>query len=210
MEEEKVVEKFPVVRLEVSVESVFPNKWNPNIQTDLIFKKLVETIKQIGFIDSVLVREIDEGAYEIIDGEHRLKAAQELGYKKVTIDNLGKIDDSRAKALTVIMNNTRGQDDILKRAQILKEIESGQLSLLPFDEKQIEEEIKLLDFDFSQFEVEDIEDEDKERAKKILQTCLSLERLLRQLHNSSKNVKLKLLIEQYFEWVKVFQVSVDK
>lgn len=199
-------DKFPVTRMKVKVDSVFPNSYNPNFQTADVFKKEIESIKAFGFIDSILVRETEtEGVYEIIDGEHRWKAAKELGFVEVTIDNLGKITDSAAKTLTLIMNNTRGQDDILKRAKMLKEIESGQLSLLPFDTKQIEEEIKLLDFDFSQFEKVSITDDLQEDYKEALNRALMLEKVLRRIHSSSKDTNTKLLLEVYFDWVRKFK-----
>lgn len=105
-------------------------------------------------LGSILVREIG-GHYEILDGEHRWKYAKELGYKELTVESIGEIEDSKAKILTVMLNNLRGKDDIEKRAIILESLNEGQLQLLPFTAEEIENEKKLFKFDFSQYESKD-------------------------------------------------------
>ena len=204
-----IKKQFPTSREEIEIELIFPNKWNPNSQSKEIFDKLKEVITKVGFVDSVLVRRIKGGVYEILDGEHRWRAATELGFKTVQCDVMdGEVDDSLARTLTLVMNNTRGEDDVIKRAQVLKEISEGQLGLLPFNREQIDEELKLLSFDFSQFADTEIVNEDEELLKKSLQTSLNLDKLLRAIHDTTTNVKLKLMLEQYFAWFKIFSQKV--
>jgi len=201
---------FPTQRLEVDINSVFVNKWNPNIQTTSIFKALVESVKQFGFIDSVLVREIEPEVYEIIDGEHKLQAAKELGYTKILIDNLGKISEGDAKSLTLIMNNTRGSDDVLKRAEILKQLDEGQLSLIPFDKEQIRNELRLLDFDFSQYDRVDTTEEEKNELEFPLAKMEQVMLELQKIRASTESSELRMLIESYMDIVRAFKLLLKK
>ena len=161
----------------------------------------------------VLVREIEVDTYEIIDGEHKWKGAKELGYTEILIANLGKVEDSLAKTLTIAMNNIRGQDDILKRAELLKQIkESNQpdlFGLLPMQEKELEDQLKLLDFDFSQFAKGEPSEEDKTRAQTVVSLLITLDREARKLHAEIQDVNSKLLLEQLFELIKVVKEKFD-
>jgi ParB/RepB/Spo0J family partition protein len=118
----------------VALKKITPNPWNPNRQTDFIFEKECHSIRTHGFIDPILVREIpplvipgDDGSkrvhpatYEIIDGEHRYRAALQLELDKIPVNNLGVVDDATAKQLTIIMNETRGEARRDKMADLLQ------------------------------------------------------------------------------------------
>lgn len=56
---------------------------------------------------------------------------------------------------TKYFNNTRGKDDIEKRALIFEALDQGQSQLLPFTEDEIRNEKELFKFDFSQYETKD-------------------------------------------------------
>lgn len=102
--------------------NIRPNPWNPNKQSDFIYEKERNSIKTFGFLDPILVREI-EGAFEIIDGEHRWRAAQDEGYDELPCNNLGPIEDEIAQQLTVIMNETRGRADELKLGKLIADLQ---------------------------------------------------------------------------------------
>ena len=156
--------KFKTERKTLAIDDIKPNKWNPNVQSDFIFQKSKDSIKEYGFIDPVLVRKTN-GEYQIIDGEHRWRAAKELGYTEIIVEDYGDLSDFNAMILTQIMNNTRGQDDILKRVELINQLEGGQTSLLPWTEEEIENQKKLLDFDFSKYNVaEDVEEKPETRT----------------------------------------------
>jgi len=105
---------------------LFPNRWNFNEQQTHVFKAVVESVKRYGNrLYPIIVREIGSRKYEIIDGEHRWKAARELGLKKVYIKNLGRIDDVVAEELTLLLNEDRGESDMLKLAELVEEAKAG-------------------------------------------------------------------------------------
>lgn len=143
--------KFTTKKIRVPIDNVVQNRWNPNIQTKEMFDKGVNSVKELGLLGAILVRET-AGCYEILDGEHRWKYCKELGYTEIEVETIGEIDDTQAQLLTVLLNNLRGKDDIEKRAKIYESLNQGQLSLLPFSQEEIENEKALFKFDFSQYD----------------------------------------------------------
>jgi len=164
--------KFTTKQIEPFLTQIEPNPWNPNIQEDAIFNSLKKSIKENGFTCPILIRELGEGKFQIIDGEHRYKACTALGYVKIKAENIGVISDSIAKILTIALNNIRGQDDILKRAEILKALNEGQRSMFPWSEETMKNELALLDFDWDKFN--NVELEDMSKQKKDNTACFSL------------------------------------
>jgi ParB/RepB/Spo0J family partition protein len=65
---------------DIAVGVIDTNPNNPNEMNDESFGRLVDEIKEIGFIDPITV--IPSGdRYKILNGEHRLKAAVSAGYE---------------------------------------------------------------------------------------------------------------------------------
>jgi ParB/RepB/Spo0J family partition protein len=75
-----------IIRMELDVDSLVPDPENPNEMDAKEFEMLVETIKEVGFLDPVTVAELSNGDYAIIGGEHRAKAARVLGMKTIPCD----------------------------------------------------------------------------------------------------------------------------
>jgi len=142
---------FKTTKIVVPIDRVIANQWNPNFQSQEMFAKGVQSVKELGMLGSILVRET-AGVYEILDGEHRWRYCKELHYTEIPVENIGEIDDKEAQLLTILLNNLRGKDDIEKRAKIYEELSAGQLSLLPFSSEEIENEKRLFSFDFSRYE----------------------------------------------------------
>lgn len=138
----------------VPVERIFPNPWNPNEQSEFIYDKEINSIKTFGFLDPILVREIPEG-FEIIDGEHRWKAAKQLGLEEIPANNLGKVSDSVAKQLTLITNETRGEARRDKLGELLRSLknEVGMEELvknLPYQQVELDSLVDQMQIDWSQ------------------------------------------------------------
>lgn len=101
-----------------------PNDWNTNIVSPVNEKKLEESIKRFGVFKPVIVRELANGSYQIIGGEHRAQAAKRLGIKEIPIVNLGQIDDKKAKEISLVDNGRFGDDDTVRLAELLNELGS--------------------------------------------------------------------------------------
>lgn len=147
------MDNFTTTKIEVPIDNILPNKFNPNFMDKQTFEKEKNSIKELGMLGSILVRRhIVPEYYEILDGEHRWKAAKELGYTKMQVECVIKdVSDQEVKLLTILLNNLRGKDDIFKRAAILKELSEGQTQLLPWSNEEIENERKLVSFNFDQY-----------------------------------------------------------
>lgn len=136
----------------VDINTVFPNVWNPNRQSDFIFQKELTSIKTHGMIDPVLVREIPEG-FEIIDGEHRWRACKDLGFTEVPVNNLGQVTESVAKQLTIVMNEVKGKSETGKLSDLLKNIEldigmEKLVELMPYVPAELESLLRNVTVDF--------------------------------------------------------------
>lgn len=99
------------------------------------------SIHAFGFVDPVTVREND--GYEIIDGEHRWIIATEDEMGSIPVINLGRISDSAAQQLTIVLNETRGQSNPEKLGKLLRELMAKEtkdhlLSTLPFSREALD------------------------------------------------------------------------
>jgi hypothetical protein len=108
----------------VSVNALVPNEWNPNKMSEREYEAEIQSIKAFGFVDPITVRphpSID-GKFEIVDGEHRCRAAREAGLENVPVTVLD-IDEPTAKRLTIILNETRGMADRVDLGVLLADLE---------------------------------------------------------------------------------------
>ena len=99
------VEKLTVV--EIGVEKLTPNPWNPNRMSEAMRAKLKIYLQREGFVEPLVVRPLGED-YQILGGFHRWEIAKELAYPTapcVVVD----VDDKRAKVLTINLNEMKGQ-----------------------------------------------------------------------------------------------------
>ena len=132
----------------VRIDSIRPNPWNPNKQSEEVFRRQIESIRRYGLLLPILVRKMDDG-YEIIDGEHRYRACRELGIEEVAVIDLGNVDEKTAKHLTEIFTRLRGTADVMLEAKLLKELSDipDLLDTLPLDEATFEHFLRLADYE---------------------------------------------------------------
>ncbi|KMJ44971.1 hypothetical protein AB204_11545 [Xenorhabdus khoisanae] len=109
--------------LEVETGKLVPNGWNTNSVPLMNMDKLRESLTRLGLFKPIIVREVRD-KYEILGGEHRWRAAVELGMPTVMIANLGEISDSTAKQISVIDNERYGEDDADSFTRLLEEIQT--------------------------------------------------------------------------------------
>jgi ParB family transcriptional regulator, chromosome partitioning protein len=101
---------------EVDIDNIEPNPDQPRTR----FKKdeleeLGESIKKDGLLQPILVRELENGRYQIIAGERRWQACRSIGLKKVPI-RIKKADDSRAIELALVENIQRSDLNPIEEA----------------------------------------------------------------------------------------------
>ena len=91
--------------------------------------ELARSIKEKGFIQPIVVREVDGGTYEVVAGERRYYAAKSLGLKEIpTI--IKELDDKNAFILAIVENLQRQDLNPIEEAQAFKRlIEEFEFSL---------------------------------------------------------------------------------
>lgn len=141
----------------VRVEDLVPNPWNPNRMDGEMFRKELASIKQFGFVNPIIARRFGRQV-QIIDGEHRWRAAKELGMTEVPVTLIDGLSDADAKQLTIVLNETRGRADADLLGALLKDLlaegvpKADLLDVLPFGPSQFDKLTGLTDFDWSALE----------------------------------------------------------
>lgn len=126
--------------LELKPSQLRKNSWNTNKVTPENERKIRASLKRNGVFKPIIVRETDEGVYEILGGQHRWEQAIELGLDKLPVFNLGRIDDKRAKEISLADNARYGTDDTIELAELLKTLDTDELQVfLPYGESDINE-----------------------------------------------------------------------
>lgn len=137
---------------QVPVGELQPNDWNPNRMDDQIYQKELNSIRRFGFVSPIIVRGI-----EIIDGEHRWRAAMELGMVEVPVWDVGDLSDGDAKQLTLTLNRLRGEDDPVRLRDLLRDLATFQplpelLAVLPWNKTQFSRLAELPEVDWNELE----------------------------------------------------------
>lgn len=111
-----------VARIEqVGLGSLVDNQSNPNVMSDSKFRSLVRSIESMGRYEPLVVRPADNGCYEIINGHHRRRALEKLGYEKADCI-VWDVTDEQADILLVTLNRLCGMDSPAKKAAIFKRL----------------------------------------------------------------------------------------
>jgi ParB-like chromosome segregation protein Spo0J len=145
---------------DIELDKLVEATWNYKQENEDLMEKLKENIKRNGMIENIIVRELETGFFEVINGNHRLIILKELDWKNpVHVFNCGKIDIHQAIRISIETNESKFISDNVKLAERLKEItettykDITELSkTMPFSEEQIKNMIGLLKFDFDQYE----------------------------------------------------------
>lgn len=200
--------KLATTKQVVAIEMVKPNGVNPNVLDGYKYEKMKEAIQTKGLFGSIIVcRHAVDGYFTILDGEHRWKALKELGHTEIPVEvAVDNLTENEIKFWTIYFNNTRGKDDIMKRAKLMHEIDNGMAQLLPFTEEEKENERSLHSFDFAQYEKDAAEEEQKpfqkvlafkltEAEYKVWQECLEVDK--EKGHKRKPEAILMVMIDEW-------------
>ena len=122
------VKEFDIQKIDIS--KIKFDKTNPNIVSEQQMKGLQKAIRKFGYLVPVVLNQ----RYQVLDGEHRVKAYQKMGIKNIPayVLNVDKFD---GKILRQVMNKLKGTHDPLK--------DSTEFQLL-FKNEKLEDLAKLL------------------------------------------------------------------
>lgn len=124
-----------------------PNPWNPNKESEETFAKVKLSLQTNGVVEPPQVRTLPDGSLEIVNGEHRWRAATDLGMEELPVINLGAISDEQAKRLTIITNELRGAPEPVLLAALIKDLNATAplkdlATVLPMSEMELDSLIK--------------------------------------------------------------------
>ncbi len=96
----------------VDVNRLLVDGENPNRMSPRRFKALKKSISRWGFVVPIITNR----DFLVADGEHRLKAAKDLGMKRVSVVRL-RVDDVDRRLIRQVMNKIRGEHDLFLDAE---------------------------------------------------------------------------------------------
>lgn len=124
----------------IPISDIQPNDWNPNEQSEAIFLGLVEEIRSDGFGNplGVVPLESDVGGvppcrqYRIVEGEHRYRAAIQLGMVAVPCFVYEDWDETTQRLKSVRRNLLTGSIDSTKFTALVRSLDGSiDTELLP-------------------------------------------------------------------------------
>jgi len=110
--------KFVAKRIDIPVDRIRPSPFQPRLTFNL--EDIKESIMRDGILVALTVREKDS-YYELVDGERRLRAAKELGYKTVPCDVID-MDDDTARRMIWKVNTLRKDYEPKEKALFFKKM----------------------------------------------------------------------------------------
>jgi ParB family chromosome partitioning protein len=120
---------------ELPVDRLKEAPWNPNAMDEKMAGRLRESLTRYGAVSPLVVRPVDADLFEVLSGNQRLKATGEIGLSAVpcVVVNL---DDAEAMLLAQALNEIHGEDELVKKGELLKTVlseipEDRVISLLP-------------------------------------------------------------------------------
>lgn len=179
-------------------ELIFEAKINPNVQSEAVFQKLVDSIKEGGFDEPILVVPSKEqiGFYEIASGNHRFRALKDMGRK--TIPSIVKNWDEFRKKIEIVRRNiVRGTIDEGKFTKLVDQ-------LIKEEDTSIETVSDLMGFtqfgDFAQlYEITPSEVSERE-IKEIEEVSKMVEKAESDIsHHENLEIIISMLLRDYPE-----------
>ncbi len=108
--------------LEIETAHIHPGRYQPRTRMDeASISELADSIREQGLLSPILVRTLNDGDYEVLAGERRLRAAKLAGLEKVPV-LLQNVDDEHALVIGLIENIQRENLNPIEEAQGLQRL----------------------------------------------------------------------------------------
>lgn len=106
----------------IKIDKIVPNKYQPRREfTEEKIRELADSIKQNGLLQSITVRDMGDGFYELIAGERRLRALKYLNYS-TTKAIVKELTDEQMATLALIENIQREELTPIEEARAYQEL----------------------------------------------------------------------------------------
>ncbi len=140
--------------VDVPTEKLVKADWNYKLEDEAKSEKLKANIKRNGQIESIIIRELPTGFYEVVNGNHRYDVLNQLEINSIHAFNLGIISDKKAQRIAIETNETKFATDTLQLAELLHELSQefdDLLETMPYTEEQLMDFDKMLDLKWDEF-----------------------------------------------------------
>jgi ParB family chromosome partitioning protein len=120
--DDEIKKNKQAVYQDIAIEKLIPNSSQPRIDFNIErLEELVQSIKEHGIVQPIVVRLTDQGVYEIIAGERRWRACKILGLNKIPaiIKNYNEIDMT---VVSLIENIQREDLNSIEEANAYKKL----------------------------------------------------------------------------------------
>jgi ParB-like chromosome segregation protein Spo0J len=114
--------------LDIALPDLYPHPANSNVMPTALFDKLVEHLRATDRYPPLIVRPRDDGAdgFQIIDGHHRARALRAIG-RTAARCLVWHVGADEALLLLATLNRLRGDDDPIKRGELLRQLRDSPL-----------------------------------------------------------------------------------
>jgi len=128
---------------EVDIKLLDYAPWNYKTDDEEKARKLQNNIDRNGQVESIIIRDMGTGRFEVVNGNHRLTAFTNAGIDKPMCFNTSVTSERAAQRLALETNETKFDNDPIKLGQIasglLEEFEKKDLlETLPYDEPEFD------------------------------------------------------------------------
>jgi len=160
--------------VKIPVESLVPADWNyKKPATDEQLEKLVASITHDGSAGVLAVRELGDGMFEVIDGNHRYDAVVKMGWEEVPCENFGEISIAQAVVIARRRNEQWFESDDMAFAALLKNEVLTEFTLaeletfMPESIEDLQALTNMLDFDWQQPAPNDSPGDDEDEGTEL-------------------------------------------
>lgn len=109
---------------ELDINLIVPFKDHPfKLYEGEKLKRMIESIKENGVIESIIVRKKEDGTYENLAGHNRVNASRLAGLQKVPADIRENISDAEAKIIVTETNFLRRDFDDMLPSELAKSLQ---------------------------------------------------------------------------------------
>jgi len=108
--------------IQLPVSDIIPNRFQPReIFNEEKIKELAQTIRTHGMIQPIVVRKYDDNQYELIAGERRWRAIQELGWENIP-SIVRDMTDTETASVALIENLQREELTVIEEANAYQQL----------------------------------------------------------------------------------------
>jgi len=152
--------------IEIDINKLKKADWNYKEDNDKLLEKLKANIKNNGLVINLIVRELKDGSFEVVNGNHRLEACKQLNIKKVNVFNLGEIDELTAKRIAIETNETNFETNTEALSGVLKELfdafgKTDLSNTFPYEDFELDAFVGLESFNFEDADLIEIPSKSK-------------------------------------------------